>query len=83
MFQSGPGRTIDLNFGLFVNRLGGDQIELGEGKIALRGEGLKCRSGPECLLFLGDFEGALRQVSRLACRIHARGGLFKRVFRIA
>ena len=41
------------------------------------------RSGAQRLLFLRDFEGALRQVARLSRRLHPRGRLLQRIFRVA
>src|SRR4029077_12728243 len=52
MVQSARGRTVQLNFRLFVDGHGGDQIEFSEGEIALRGHGLESRSCSQCLLSL-------------------------------
>jgi hypothetical protein len=45
MFQRGPGCAVEFDFCFLVGGGGGDQIEFGEGKVALGGYGLKARSG--------------------------------------
>src|SRR6202167_1390467 len=75
MFQSAARSTIKFHFRFFVNRHGRDQVEFSNREVALRTHGLVARPRPERLLFLHDFEGALRQVSRLAGCIDARSSL--------
>ena len=82
MFQSAAGCTIQFNFGLFVGGHRGDQIQFGEGEVALRGHGLEGRSRPERLLLLHDLEGPLRQVPCLAGGPDPRSGLLQSILRI-
>src|SRR6185369_9540253 len=82
MFQSGAGCTIQLNFRLFVDGPGGDQIQFGDGEVALGGHGLESRSRTERLFLLHDLEGTLRQVPRLARGLDPGSGLLQSILRV-
>ena len=83
MFQSRSGRTINLNFGLLVNRHCRDQVQFGEGQIALRSHRLISGSGTKRLLLLCDIKCPLGQIAGLAGRLYAGDRLFKRILGVA
>src|SRR5271165_5651066 len=69
--QSGAGGALQLYFRLLVGGVGVHQVELGDGKVSLRGQGLETRSRAQFLLLLHNGEGPLGEVAGFARSLHA------------
>src|SRR5579859_114679 len=83
MVQGGAGCAIQFNLGLLVDSHGADQIQFRQSEIALGRESLVTGSGSQFLFLLGDVEGALGEVARLAGCLDAGSSLLERKLGVA
>src|ERR1700728_1756368 len=76
------GGTVDIDFSLFIGRLGGIQSRFGDGQSVGGCQSISARLRSELLFLLGDIEGALGQVARFLCCVDASLCLFERELRV-